>query len=77
MAGPARLVFGLAGCEFRGDGVTSFRRINLAGSTYLLGLCMQHGLTGTFQSGQRSAMRFEEAYPGEEPRVEVSVAVSQ
>ncbi len=55
--------------------MTTFRRVNLAGSTYLLGLCVQHGLTGTFQGGQRTAMRFEEAYPGEDPLVEVNVSI--
>jgi len=69
--------FRLGPSEFRGDGVTTFRRVNLAGNSYLLGLCLQHGLTGTFKGGQRAVMRFEEAYPGEDPLVEVTVAVSE
>ena len=77
--------FRLGDQEFKGDGCFAFRRLELAGRTWLLGQFLGQRLSSTFKPrsnllergkpNEKGALTFEEAYPGEPPVVEISVEI--
>lgn len=61
--------------EYKGDGILSFRKQRLDNQDWLIGLCLSQGLSATFKGGERGIMKFEEAYPGEESVVRISMTI--
>ncbi len=61
--------------EYKGDGILSFRKQRLDHQDWLIGLCLSQRLVALFKGGERKVMKFEEAYPGEEAVVRISMTL--
>ena len=67
--------FRLGRWRYHGDGIWAFRKATIEGRTWLMGLCLGQGLSATFRGGERGKLIFAEAYPGEDPVVDVSITL--
>lgn len=55
----------------------SFRREELAGRPWLIGLALEQNLTTVFKDEGKGKLAIEEAYPGEAPVVGVGVRITR
>jgi len=57
--------FRLGESEFIGDGIWAFRRVQLQGRWWLMGVCLTQQLRAIFKGGEQGTLTFDDAYPGE------------
>ena len=69
--------FRLGESEFIGDGIWAFRRVQLQGRWWLMGVCLTQQLCAIFKSGEQDTLTFDEAYPGEEAIVALWIDLRQ
>ncbi|MFA0750433.1 MAG: hypothetical protein SLRJCFUN_000836 [Candidatus Fervidibacter sp.] len=69
--------FRLGEREFIGDGIWAFRKVQLQGRWWLMGICLTQQLRAVFKGGEEGALTFDEAYPGEEAVVALWIDLRQ
>jgi hypothetical protein len=70
--------FRVGGFEIKGDGIPAFRKEEIGGKAWLIGLCLTSGLVhAEFKGGEKGILDFDKAWPWEDPVVEIGIEVKR